>query len=1012
MSGVDLATAYVTIVPETRSLPGELARAFQRVGDQRVGIDVDGRGVRRDVERAFARVGDQTVGVDVDASGARRDLSREFERAGRPAGRAGGEAAGGGIADALSGMGSKAGPIGMALGAAFAVAGISAPALFMKALQKGMEREKVLDLTQARLGLDEATTARIGTAAGRAYADTFGASVEENIGIAQQAISAGLIDPTASTQQMQAVISEAAGVTELIDGDLTETVKAASILMKNGLAANAASAFDLIAAGYTRVGPAGDDLIDSLKEYSSGWANAGLTGEQAIALIGQSIDMGVDSTDRGADALREFGRRVTEEGDTIIEALDNIGLNGQEMYEAFKKGGPEAFDAFDKAFDKIRAIEDPAERNAAAMALLGDTAGDFIGTFAQWDPSEAVAKFSEVEGATTNALDAMTGNAATSVESAKRNIELSFDQLSDALAHAFGPKLEQLGDWVAGHQPEILGFLGDLVDAAFVTGDAVLVFASTWLNAFADVTEATGAMLQAMIGPIGMITQAFGKLTGDEGMEALGDAMANVHDKFGGIADGARALADGIDNKARPALDNMRDSITGDITEAQRASEMMRALGEDVTAIPTEHGIVLSDNSPEVTARLQDLGLKVETLPDGQVVVRADTSDGQRTLDAFLANNYGKEIPVDVKLRAAEDALDVWTRRRLGLDGGFADGGLLHGPGTGRSDSMLIAASNGEFITNAAATRRNLPLLEAINNGWVPPAGFLHAMVPGFADGGLASNRALSWARSHNGDPYVYGGLDCSGFLSGVYGQLTNTASRFTTDSDFSAWGFQPGYDPNGFNIGTDGGSGTNGHMAGDLLGVHIESDGTNGIQFGGSAQGALDFPNVWHLPRDLWAPPETDDPSTATAPGGLGSGLGGSAAGGSGTSGSTGGLGGAGSSSGGSYGGQNIPAGVTPVWVVNLGGVTSLEPTPPEDVVSAPPSTTTSTGTGDNDTDHVGNALRANGEQLFSDLGIRTSGGAIQALVEAIRDGMAAELAKALQQQQAQTRTFLATRR
>ena len=57
----------------------------------------------------------------------------------------------------------------------------------------------------------------------------------------------------------------------------------------------------------------------------------------------------------------------------------------------------------------------------------------------------------------------------------------------------------------------------------------------------------------------------------------------------------------------------------------------------------------------------------------------------------------------------------------------FAGGGRIEGPGTGTSDSILMRGSRGEFVVNAAATARHLPLLEAINDG---------RAVPGFARGG------------------------------------------------------------------------------------------------------------------------------------------------------------------------------------------------------------------------------------------------------------------------------------
>jgi len=57
---------------------------------------------------------------------------------------------------------------------------------------------------------------------------------------------------------------------------------------------------------------------------------------------------------------------------------------------------------------------------------------------------------------------------------------------------------------------------------------------------------------------------------------------------------------------------------------------------------------------------------------------------------------------------------------------GFAEGGQISGPGTGTSDSIIAAVSNGEYIINAASTKKYRPVLDMINNNQVPK----------FADGG------------------------------------------------------------------------------------------------------------------------------------------------------------------------------------------------------------------------------------------------------------------------------------
>lgn len=48
---------------------------------------------------------------------------------------------------------------------------------------------------------------------------------------------------------------------------------------------------------------------------------------------------------------------------------------------------------------------------------------------------------------------------------------------------------------------------------------------------------------------------------------------------------------------------------------------------------------------------------------------------------------------------------------------GFPAGGMVRGPGSGTSDSIVARVSNGEFVVNADATAQNRALLEAINSG-------------------------------------------------------------------------------------------------------------------------------------------------------------------------------------------------------------------------------------------------------------------------------------------------------
>ncbi|MNJ22616.1 Prophage tail length tape measure protein [compost metagenome] len=79
---------------------------------------------------------------------------------------------------------------------------------------------------------------------------------------------------------------------------------------------------------------------------------------------------------------------------------------------------------------------------------------------------------------------------------------------------------------------------------------------------------------------------------------------------------------------------------------------------------------------------------------------------------ASLASFGGNSIPAAAALTSTTALATT-----LAAVPGFATGGYFAGAGTATSDSNLAKLSDGEFIVNAAATKKNRALLEAINSG-------------------------------------------------------------------------------------------------------------------------------------------------------------------------------------------------------------------------------------------------------------------------------------------------------
>lgn len=95
---------------------------------------------------------------------------------------------------------------------------------------------------------------------------------------------------------------------------------------------------------------------------------------------------------------------------------------------------------------------------------------------------------------------------------------------------------------------------------------------------------------------------------------------------------------------------------------------------------------------------------------------------------ASLASFGANAIPASAALISTTALAETLAA----VGGAFKDGGFVSGPGGPRDDMIPAALSNGEFVVNAAATRGNRPLLEAINSG------------RGFTGGGLVVNYNVS----------------------------------------------------------------------------------------------------------------------------------------------------------------------------------------------------------------------------------------------------------------------------
>ncbi len=182
---------------------------------------------------------------------------------------------------------------------------------------------------------------------------------------------------------------------------------------------------------------------------------------------------------------------------------------------------------------------------------------------------------------------------------------------------------------------------------------------------------------------------------------------------------------------------NLQKQIALELSKAQTTAdtEQGKQIIELVTALSSA-----DDAIQAVSDRMEDLRWRQDAAKEGFRFIGDEAEDALTSIldRSQSASQALKQLAIDLAIAAAKALLldegplaglfksmstpslsSAGNAALAGAAGGalFAGGGRVFGPGGPTSDSIPARLSNGEFVTNAAATRDWLPLLESINSG-------------------------------------------------------------------------------------------------------------------------------------------------------------------------------------------------------------------------------------------------------------------------------------------------------
>lgn len=335
----------------------------------------------------------------------------------------------------------------------------------------------------------------------------FASSHAENL----QAVATAMASVRRSTglvgDELEQATSAGLALEETLGYDVAETSRTASSLMKNfGLTAE--EAYNIITAGAQNGADKNGDLLDVLNEYSAQYAALGLSADQFLTSLVAGADAGVFSVDKVGDAVKEFNIRAKDGSDTSAQAFEAMGMNADEMTARFAAGGEIASAAFFEVVNALNAMDDPVQKNAAAVGLFGTMYEDL--------EANVLPVLSSIETGTIN-----VDNALATVTDQAGSLSDNWQEASNSVSTAFTSAVEPAVSGLSNGVASVVKSAGDFLQehpavtkaitaigvglAAVVVGITGVVFVT---QVAIPAVTAFGVALNTALGPIGWVALA------------------------------------------------------------------------------------------------------------------------------------------------------------------------------------------------------------------------------------------------------------------------------------------------------------------------------------------------------------------------------------------------------------------------------------------------------------------------------------------------------------------------
>ena len=460
---------------------------------------------------------------------------------------------------------------------------------------------------------------------------------------------------------LDGVTAQVRAITRTFDVAQEEVVQAANAVSKQ-LGLSFENSLARIEEGLIAGSNANGEFLDSLREYPTFFAEAGLGADQLFQALNRTATEGLYS-DKGIDAIKEATLRLREQPQAVQDALEAIGLGSEEVRRLIEEEGiGAAIAAVSRQLGTLRA--DSPEVGRAIADIFGG-AGEDAGL-------SYLLTLSDLDNATASLIDSSNEYQAQQQELARVNRELADAQVSVSNALGDGsvtvqsvltqgqafllrflvPVIEYTRDWFGVLQP-----LGEAVlDLAralgLVSPEADTATASSQL--LADAARLLNKPLELVIGALTKVTEGYTAIvrTGRSVLEFLG----LLKDEQDGAAETGAAMGRG-NRAAWEELQRLREEEEKAQRETEKYNASLQKAKQSTAELKEETESLTAGSLAALSKEVRDIRAELENaVPEdypgilqrllGKEQALDDLKDYDRQLRATLARSGSEAVDV------------------------------------------------------------------------------------------------------------------------------------------------------------------------------------------------------------------------------------------------------------------------------------------------------------------------------------------------------------------------------